>query len=137
MGHYLSEMWVPWQDARIELEYYTKWRDEISDVLNKNPIQMKDLKVGDTIKLYRPFEEKSRYSWPGYPKRPLKQEFHRVMDSMLSEYLDQFDTFKLPMKVEKLKFDDWTKTDLLFLNVPIYPGLIEPWYDIKYFEKVK
>jgi len=129
MGHYLSEMWAPWHDSKVELEYDSKWRKEISDILENNPITVSDIQIGDNLELYHNFEEKSKHSYPGYSRNPIKNEFHRVMDSIYSGYFDQFKKFKVQMKVED------TRDGKVLINVPIYLTSCKPWFDIRYFEK--
>lgn len=62
MGHYLSEMYSPFQDDKLRVEYKRSCVAEIDELVANNPLRVGELALDDKLVLYRELRKPSEVS---------------------------------------------------------------------------
>ena len=132
MGHTAGEFLSEEESLRLkkEREAYRRERlEEISDIISNNPIDINDVEIGDTLKIYHPLDEFTRVTerYPRYEPQKIRRLF-----SMSTELYD--------MRMHPLSFEDGfhvynKRMNQVRIDCPKKFDWLPYYIDIKYFEK--
>ncbi len=133
MGHTAAEFLSEEESLRLRTEwkaYRNERMKEISDIVNNNPIDINDVEIGDTLRIYHPLDELTGVTeqYPRYEPQKIRRLFsiHSGLYDVRMHPLSFKNRFHVYNKrMNQVRIDSPKKMDWL------------PYYiDIKFFEKL-